>query len=448
MAENKTNEISIEPAKSETTNKKGGGNDYYPPPKKVKCDESAEGTDNSGNTKNDKNYGRSKELYNKKLLSRQLKRHFVTIPQSGQDHLELYNNLKRASINIKYLCVAKEKHSKEGEHYHIYLTSNDKPIHISQLHRRIMETKGDIGGSINYQQAKNGKSVLEYIQKDGNFMEDGEIPNYASKHAGSKAELDKALNEIYNNEETTEENIQSFKENYPAYYTQYKEQIINELEAKDDQKLKKWKAPIYNTSNTTLKPYQQRIWDLINEPPTNRRIIWVHGKPNSGKSFMFNYIQQNYKYGIYSAGSTASLDNAVYGYDGQGAICWDIPLNYDFISMGDPLASTIEKFSDFGQYLTSRKYKGKKIQVLGHVLVFSNRSVLSQLKHRDIIRINTRDDETEAEKLSTWNITKVVKNNKTIWKEEQMYHGQESETKYYYSMDDLPIEIKEDVYNQ
>jgi hypothetical protein len=187
---------------------------------------------------------------------------------------------------------------------------------------------------------------------------------------------------------------------------------------------------------------------MIQSEPRERRIIWVKGKPGSGKSFMFNYINQNYDYGIYNAGSTASQDNAVYGYEGQGAIAWDIPLNYDFETYGDALASTIEKFSDYGQYLTSRKYKGKKIQVTGHVIVFSNSSVLDQLKHRDIICINTRDDETEEQKLMTWNTQKKKHKITGEWKyevkKETAHNGTETS---YYSYETLPTHIKEDVYN-
>ena len=220
------------------------------------------------------------------------------------------------------------------------------------------------------------------------------------------------------------------------------------MKAKEEKPLKKWQPPVYTSDNTTLKPYQKKIWDIINTQPKQRQIIWVNGKPNTGKSFMFNYINENYEYGIYSAGSTASLDNAVYGYEEEGAIAWDIPKNYDYETFGNSLASTIEKFSDYGQYLTSRKYAGKKIQVRGHVIVFSNRPVLEQLKHRDIIEINTHDDLTQEEKLKVWNIR--VKHNKAgqkIWQETIEQAGQDDIRKYYYSIEELPYEIKKDVYN-
>ena len=85
------------------------------------------------------------------------------------------------------------------------------------------------------------------------------------------------------------------------------------------------------------------MWDILQQKPKPRQIIWVEGKPSTGKSFLFNYIQENYKYRLYSAGQSASIDNVVYGYDEEGVIAWDIPKSYDFQQLGDALASSIEK---------------------------------------------------------------------------------------------------------
>ena len=447
----------------DTIQETGVNNDYYEPPlnneviqhgsaveqEKSETKQAPKDLDNSKKSETNKDYGRRPELYNEKLLKRQYKKHFITIPQSEQNHQDIFDKLKKASRNIEYLCVAKEPHTKSGSHYHILICFSKKGIVIKQLHRAIMSTEGSIAGSVNYQKVTKLAAVHTYVKKGNNFLEFGELKVHDPASAGSSADIDKLLNEIYNNDNTLDENMTLIKSQYPSYYTINYEAIIVRLQAKENVKKKRWEPPIYNSYNTKLKPYQERIWKLINQEPKNRRIIWVNGKPNSGKSFMFNYISQNYDYGIYSAGSTASLDNAVYGYDGEGAICWDIPLNYNFAEMGDALASTIEKFSDYGQTLTSRKYKGKKVQVRGHVIVFSNRHCLSQLNHRDIIRINTRDDESEEEKLSTYDITKhTTPGGKTIWVDEQMRHGQMSERIIYHNKADLPIHVLEDVYNE
>jgi hypothetical protein len=91
---------------------------------------------------------------------------------------------------------------------------------------------------------------------------------------------------------------------------------------------------------------------------------------------------------MYDAGQSASLDNVAYGYDQEGVIAWDLPRTFDFEEKGDHIANVIEKFSDFGQSITSKKYKGKTQQVRGHTIVFSNREPLEQLAHRDIVHIN------------------------------------------------------------
>ena len=421
-------------------------NDYYKQP--IKGNDAQQETEkeiqgDEITKENDPNYGRNKGLYSEKLMKKQLRQHFITIPHSEQDHHILMENLNKASKNMKYICVAKEKHAEGGEHYHILITAS-RSITIAQLHKRIMETKGNIRGSINYQQVQSLKAVETYVKKDNNYNEWGEIATQKYTK-DTKDEVNEDLNEVYTNDKTLEENLEIIKAKQPAYYTQYKKNITEELKTKDEKTYEKFKAPVFNAENTTLKPYQKRIWELLNTQPKARRIIWVNGKPGTGKSFMFNYIEENFKYGIYSAGQTASLDNAVYGYEEQGAIAWDIPLNYKYDEMGDALASTIEKFSDFGQHLTSKKYQGRKVQVLGHCLVFANRPALAQLKHRDIIEINPHDDLTEMEKLAVWNTRKKLVKGVMKYQvvKETPHNGTETS---HYTYESLPPHIKEDVY--
>ena len=422
-------------------------NDYYKSTDTENKENAKEIQGNEITKQNDKNYGRSKGLYSENLLKKGLRQHFITIPHSTQNHQILLDNLTKCSKNMKYLCVAKEKHAEGGEHYHILITAT-RGITIAQIHKRIMETEGNIAGSINYQQVSTLKAVDTYIKKDGNYKEWGEIATQ-KYNKDTKDAINEDLNEIYNNDQTIEKNIEQIKSLQPAYYTQYANAITKELEKKDEKVYKRYTAPSFK--DTVLRPYQQRIWNLLNEQPQNRRIIWVCGTPNTGKSYMMNYITEKHDYGVYNVGQSASLDNAVYGYNNEGVIAWDIPKNFNYNDMGDALASTIEKFSDFGQHLTSKKYQGKKTQVLGHVIVFSNRHVLPQLKHRDIIPINTRDDETEAEKLAHHNVKMITK--KGMNKGQPFYEmttqkqGQEDERQYFYKVEDLPPQIQEDVYD-
>ena len=123
---------------------------------------------------NDKNYGRNNELYNEKLMKKYLRQHFITIPKTEQNHEQLMENLAKTSKCIKYLLVAKEKHKDGGDHYHILITGT-QGIRIGAIHKRIMDTIGNIKGSINYQQVKTLKASETYCKKDGTYLEQGEI---------------------------------------------------------------------------------------------------------------------------------------------------------------------------------------------------------------------------------------------------------------------------------
>ena len=198
-------------------NKKVDDNDYY---KSTAKGHDAQQGDDKENKENDKNYGRTTGLYSEKLMKKQLRQHFITIPHTEQDHKTLMENMKKASKNIKYICVAKEKHAEGGEHYHI-LTTASRSITIAQLHKRIMETPGNIKGSINYQQVKSLKASETYVKKDDNYIEWGEIATQKYTK-DSKDEINEDLHEIYTNDQTTQENLEQIKAKQPAYYTQYK----------------------------------------------------------------------------------------------------------------------------------------------------------------------------------------------------------------------------------
>lgn len=380
----------------------------------------------------DINYGRQSILYPLVLLDKQRRCHFITIPQTTIEQSDLNEMVQTISKTLRYSITAQEKHKDGNKHYHICL-SFKSPISVKQIHNKILSLEGQIAGSINYQEVKEIHKVINYIKKDNNYKETGEAPKQANTKVSSQELLNTDLSSIYNSELDTNDALEIIKQQQPAFYTQHQDKIKNVLQQRDQPQRLKWEYKTYTSQNTTLKPYQQRVWDLINTTPKTRQIIWVYGKPNSGKSFLFNYINENYKYGLYSAGQSASLDNVVYGYDEEGVIAWDIPKSFDFNQMGDALASTIEKFSDFGQTLTSKKYNGKKARVLGHALVFSNHPPLEQLSHREVILINTTDIYENVK-------TKMV-NNKPVF---QITKG--DTTIYKYSQEDLDQYIQQDTY--
>lgn len=337
--------------------------------------------------KNDENYGRTPELYPPALLNKRMRSIFITLPKSYQDTSALFNALKKSSKSITYVLVAQEKHKDNTPHIHIQYEVNNS-IKVETIHKKIIQVEGNIGGSINYQSIKNSDATNNYIKKDGNYLEFGKRKKQHNRTTYDKEGENMCIKTILEDGEMSiEEKLDYVKQTQPLMYMDKRDKLKIMLE--EEEVVEKWELPDMSKENITLRPYQQQLWDMISNPPKARQIIWVYGKPGQGKSFMYNYLEENYKKKVYCAGQSASLDNVVYGYNEEGAIIWDIPKSYNWENeeLVNTLASTIEKFSDFGTTITSKKYQGKKCRVRGHAIVFSNHKPIKQLKHRDIITI-------------------------------------------------------------
>ena len=174
----------------------------------------------------------------------------------------------------------------------------------------------------------------------------------------------------------------------PGTYFRSYTQVVAACAALARPKRKTWDLPDMSAGVCTLRPWQARLWSDLADAPVARRIYWVKGGYGCGKSWFATYLCCNYPYGVYCAGQSCSLDNVVYGYDSQGVVLWDLPLAFDWLTFGSALCAVIEKFSDFGQPLTSKKYAGRSVVVQGHVVVFSNDSCPSGLQHRDVVELN------------------------------------------------------------
>jgi len=383
-------------------------------------------------------YGRTEALYTSTLLDKKYRNHFITIPQSQQNLDELNTSLKTTSKTLIYSLIAEEQHEDGNIHFHINLAYSN-PVMIKAIHKRIINTAGNIKGSINYQSTKNPTATINYIKKNGKYIEEGTPPKSAGQprsNVSHQEQINSDLSEILNNDTTTEvEKLQTILDKQPAYYIINKDKIKNVIQDGILKEKNRFTYHIRTNENTTLNAWQSELWSLISEQPKARRIIWVYGDVNTGKSFMFNYIQDNFKYELYSAGQSASLDNVIYGYDGEGVIAWDLPKNFNFGNeeLVNSLTSVIEKFSDFGQILTSKKYSGKKQRVLGHTLVFSNREPLEQLQHRDLVIIKTSSNKPKY-------IHKKTPQGKDVY---QVESG--NKTNYFYTKKELDKFLDSDI---
>jgi len=357
---------------------------------------------------------KTKTEYSEKLLEARTTATFITIPQTTIDYKKLHEAIKLYTQTI-YNITKLEQHKDEGRHIHIVIKFKQQ-VKLKLIHKIIIEQEGDIIGMINYQTPKKINATIQYLKKadtaiaDSPYIEDGLKPiekGRPKKQNDYKnivnEDLLTAIALAENN--TIEEALEHIKATNPRDYLLYKNTIQNTLTEDKNKLRKKYTPPNMDASQVKLTAKQQQVWDLLNTQPKQRRILWITGNYGSGKSFLYNYIKTNHEYGFYDAGQSASLDNIAYTYDEEGVIAWDIPRTYDFNTLGNSIANVIEKFSDFGQTISSKKYSGKTSRVLGHAIVFSNAPPLEQLKHRDIIHIDLSTDIED-------NIADEINNNK------------------------------------
>ena len=323
---------------------------------------------------------------------------FITIPQTTIDYKKLHAEVSNYK-QIIHLITKLEQHEDKGLHIHMLIKFKQQ-VAIKQIHNIIFKQEGIIKGLIDYDKVKNYQASINYVNKEDTSIPDmppleyGVAPMFTQGGDRKSIEIKTTLEAIEKAEQGDLEGaLQDIKNLDPLKYLQYK-QVFQENLKTENKTLKKWDLPNFKKDAVKLSTKQQQVWDLLQEAPKARRIIWISGSYGSGKSFLYNYINENYEYGMYNAGSSASMDNVVYGYNEEGTIAWDLPRTFNFNELGDALASVIEKFSDFGQSISSKKYSGKTQKVRGHAIVFSNQQPIEQLKHRDIVYINLDEEKS------------------------------------------------------
>jgi hypothetical protein len=336
---------------------------------------------------------------------------FITIPHTTIKQQDIHNAFI-AYKQTDYIITKTEKHE-DGEHHLHIIIKFKQQVKLNSIHKIIMNfnDRTDTNGLINYQTPKNINASIQYLKKEETaikelpYLEYGQAPKERGRP--NKQSIDNSILEVIQLAEQgeTEEALELMKQSNPRDYILYKNTIRETLTSENKTRLK-YDLPNMDKSNVKLTPSQQKVWDLLQTTPQARRILWITGDYGAGKSFLYNYIKTNHTHGMYDAGQSASLDNTAYGYDEEGVIAWDLPRTYNFQDLGDSIANVIEKFSDFGQPITSKKYSGKTQRVRGHAIVFSNAPPLDQLQHRNIIHINLEKPQEKAEIQKTDKIAK------------------------------------------
>lgn len=343
------------------------------------------------------------KLYPTSLLTKKFRNLFVTIPHTDISYNILHQDIVD-KFKTKFVITCEELHEDNDTHIH-QLVIFEGQQQLKKYHNHLASYNLRVKGAVEYQTPQNIPKVINYIKKDDKYIIHGDIEEQMKKSGKAGAPKGNVNNKSYqeqkddiytelvkcldDNTMTKEEAIKYLKQYDAREFIRNNDKIMKYIDEHFTPKYEEWDIPELKAEEIKLKPWQQELWDILNTRPKARQIIWIKGDYGIGKSFMLNYIEQNYKYGVYNAGQSVSYDNVVYGYKQQGVIAWDLPRNFDWETLKTPFCNIVEKFSDVGQYLTSKKYTGNKVRVKGHTIVFSNQSVPEELIHRDIKIIKT-----------------------------------------------------------
>lgn len=150
----------------------------------------------------------------------------------------------------------------------------------------------------------------------------------------------------------------------------------------------RWEAEA-DEHTIVLRAWQKELIQKLEQPPKKRQLFWVCGPPDSGKSTFANYLGRHFGTDdVFHAGKCVSYENLVHMYKSESIVAFDFPKSYDWIKMGQAVAACVEKFTEFGNWMTTPKYTGKKIRLLAHCIVFANIEAIPELTHRDIVQVN------------------------------------------------------------
>lgn len=130
------------------------------------------------------------------------------------------------------------------------------------------------------------------------------------------------------------------------------------------------KAALEDYENFVLRPWQQKIVDIIEKPADSRTINWIwESKGNIGKSELMNYLCIKHN-AIELEGKKADM---AFMYNGEPIVCFDIPRTAE-----DNNQESIRHLYNFAEKLknkriVSTKYESRqKIFKQPHIIFFAN----------------------------------------------------------------------------
>jgi len=117
-----------------------------------------------------------------------------------------------------------------------------------------------------------------------------------------------------------------------------------------------------------LRPWQNRLVELLDGSPVKRRIIWVWSLASStGKSTMLDYMISRKEVLVVQS---SNINDVMYAYDEHDIIWYNVPRS---TPLDAKFSSMLETLSDGGM-IPSNKYESCNKRVNAHIVVTCNRA--------------------------------------------------------------------------
>lgn len=233
-----------------------------------------------------------------------------------------------------------------------------------QFHKKVRYTavKRFFGNSIHCEPTKGSPlQNKDYCSKEGNFVEYGDIKTDVTGESGGKRVTFEAAKEAAGNM-SFEDLLESEHADTVARCMQY----FRSLYA--NRRVESGRAAIMEEmADAVLKPWQERLRDIVLEPPCPRKVYWLFDLVgNSGKSWMARYLVARHSAIIFTHGKLVDL---VHAYESQPVVIVDLARTQ--AEKIDHVYMLIESLKN-GVMFSSKYDSQTKIFKPPHVIVFAN----------------------------------------------------------------------------
>lgn len=211
---------------------------------------------------------------------------------------------------VKYIIFGREVGANGTPHLQGYLQIN---------HNKYDRIKKKFGDGIHLEpQRGTFQQATDYCKKDGDFFEAGEPDTTMDgKTKGQRSDLmdvKKAIDEGKTYEELCESHFTQV-----AMYSRF---IKEQVQARDACSVRNLLRSEYE--NSSLRPWQQRVVDIVMEDPNPRKIHWIWEETGDvGKSWMSKYLVAMHNACILSIGKKQDMAY-VYSKNPSNIVVFDL----------------------------------------------------------------------------------------------------------------------------